>query len=914
VIGVSSNHPGSVGGYRAQGIQYDRMGRAVKQSNPTEIDGAWNPTGDDAAGWLYTKQTYDWKGRPRITTNTDGTQRSASYEGCGCAGGEVVTLTDEAGRQQKVYSDALGRRWKTEVLNWDGSVYSTTTSTFNALNQVTFLRQYQGTDQSGAYQETAVLYDGYGRLQGRHVPEQDAGRNTVYAYNADDTLDFVKDARGVKAVYGYGNGRHLVTSISYNLSEVLPGQNVAPAAGVTFSYDAAGNRTGMTDGLGQATYSYDGLSRLASETRQLPVGTYSLTYSYNLADELTGVTDNSFGTSVAYAYSSSGQLKEITGGGLGLPSPQLAYGIQYRAWGGVKAAAYADGRSLTVGYDARLRPASFQVPGLLNKTYDYYADGRLRYADDLSDGRYDRLNLYDHAGRLTQALTGSEARGDTAEDGPYNQTYGYDAFDNNTSRSSRHWSASYDDTRQYSNGRNSAWAYDAEGNSTNDTKWTYRCDAAERMGDIIDPVWPDQADTTHAYDGDGQMLRAGTRPQPYLPPEATYYLRSTALGGRVVAEVGAGGQKLRGFVYDPAGGMLAVQKLATDGDVSAYVAVEHRDASGASVRMGGASGTGWAKLDAELDPVGAGVGLEDHYANAPLYTPPDEASPNYPSLGNPTNLRGKGCSRNGVPEDCGPLMKDIAERAGGVANYEGRVETVASISYYGSIKVTDTPGGGGTPVGDEDVVRINSGIIPLYRVTAGLGETFSFSGYMGGGATLQQTSQPQKTPVSPEDLKNFRDRIKQTLKNPDCQTFLQKIFDEAKAATGVSPTDILDTFDQVQFYWENTSPYGGEAYNSKDNKPIAKVHNAFKTEKFISADRTGFLISQTTEDFLAETLHHVSPTHSGGLVFNDLVMANAVNAVLIKKGKDSKRQFPTIQAASIYWHPLVWAACPAPRK
>lgn len=142
-IGVSSNNPGSAGGYKAQLTQYDLMGRAVKRSNPTEIDGAWNPYGDDAAGWLYTQQSYDWKGRPRVTTNPgDGTQSSASYEGCGCAGGEVVTFTDEVGRQQKIYSDALGRRWKTEILNWDGSVYSTTESTLNALDQATFVRRY----------------------------------------------------------------------------------------------------------------------------------------------------------------------------------------------------------------------------------------------------------------------------------------------------------------------------------------------------------------------------------------------------------------------------------------------------------------------------------------------------------------------------------------------------------------------------------------------------------------------------------------------------------------------------------------------------------------------------------------------------------------------------------------------------
>jgi hypothetical protein len=62
---------------------------------------------------------------PLVTTNTDGTTKEASYAGCGCAGGEVVTLTDEGTidggvakrRQQKIYSDVLGRTVKTEILN-----------------------------------------------------------------------------------------------------------------------------------------------------------------------------------------------------------------------------------------------------------------------------------------------------------------------------------------------------------------------------------------------------------------------------------------------------------------------------------------------------------------------------------------------------------------------------------------------------------------------------------------------------------------------------------------------------------------------------------------------------------------------------------------------------------------------------
>src|SRR5205823_3727584 len=146
VFTVSSNHPGSTGGNKGQYTRYDVMGRAVQQTNPFEIDSGWNPTGDDAAGYQFNvANTFDWKGRPLRVYNMDGTYKEASYAGCGCAGGEVVTLTDEVERQQKIYSDVLGRQWKTEIMN-GASIYSATVNVFNARDQVTLVRQWAGAE------------------------------------------------------------------------------------------------------------------------------------------------------------------------------------------------------------------------------------------------------------------------------------------------------------------------------------------------------------------------------------------------------------------------------------------------------------------------------------------------------------------------------------------------------------------------------------------------------------------------------------------------------------------------------------------------------------------------------------------------------------------------------------------------
>jgi YD repeat-containing protein len=254
---------------------------------------AWPATGDDAsAGWLYTLQTYDWKGRPLVTTNpsvtsnpAETTTKVASYSGCGCAGGEVVTLTDEVGRRQKVYSDVLGRTAKTEVLNWDGSVFSYITSAYDALDQVTAVRQYDAA--TAVYHETTRSYDGYGRLKAMHAPEQQVDPNngsstdhTTWDYNADDTIPKVTNARGATATYGYNN-RHLVTSVTYRAPTVSsPGSAIPVPPPVTFDYDAAGNRLGMNENsIRKVTYHYDALSQMDWEDRQLP-GTVRLLQAF----------------------------------------------------------------------------------------------------------------------------------------------------------------------------------------------------------------------------------------------------------------------------------------------------------------------------------------------------------------------------------------------------------------------------------------------------------------------------------------------------------------------------------------------------------------------------------------------------------------------------------------------------------
>ncbi|HKO99202.1 MAG TPA: DUF4214 domain-containing protein [Pyrinomonadaceae bacterium] len=662
VVTSATNHPGSAGGYSAQKFEYDLMGRLVSQSNPTETNANWVPTGDDLAGWNDTKQTYDWNGRPLVTTNPDTTTKTASYSGCGCAGGTVVTLTDEVGRRQKVYSDVLGRTTKSEVLNWDASVYSATTNIYNSRDQLTEVHEYAGPEGS-ASQVTLMTYDGYGRLKTKHVPEQTAGTATTWDYNPDDTVEKVTDARGSVSNYSY-NARHLITGITYD-----PSAGVADTPDVSFGYDAVGNRTSMTDGTGTANYHYDQLSRMDWEERSfagLSATAYRLSYEYNLAGQLTALAEPSqFGNTVAYVYDVAGRLNAVSGSGFAGGVSQFASGRKYRASNALKEMNYGNGLRLNNGFNSRLQISSYQVkvPGTpvgqgerARSDYEYNPDGQIAAAFDRTDERFNRGYGYDHASRLTGFTTSAAAS---------YQTFNYDQFDNMTQRGNGSWRHYDTTTSQYLNNRNiytlstpssypsccppqpSYWTYNADGHVTHDHNKEYTYDAAGNKTRVFETTQVDIALTKKLwiyqdYDADGQRAKRVEQQQYNLEAysfKTSYYLRSTVLDDNVIIELDQNGQKRESLVY-AAGLILAKQK-------NNQVDWLHVDPQTNSARETNPAGELAARI--EFDPLGNDVPLND--PQPPEMTPDYEYTGSYGNKGNPYDGP-SGCSLDGQPVPC----------------------------------------------------------------------------------------------------------------------------------------------------------------------------------------------------------------------------------------------------------------------
>ena len=570
---TQTDQPGSVGGYATTITSYDVMGRAKDRSNRTEMNASWVASGDDAAtGFVWTTQTYDWNGRPLVATNPDGTTRENTYGGCGCAGSDQTTVRDEQGRRKRYTQDVLGRLIKVEELNWDQTVYATTNYTYNVRDQLTNINQ-EG-------QTRSFTYDGHGRVATSTTPEQGT---TTYTHYNNDLRQTVTDARGAISTFLY-NGRHMVTNINYTVSGA-----VAATPNVTFGYDSAGNRTSMTDGLGSVSYVYNTISQLTSETRTFSglAGSYALSYGYNLGGQVSSIT-NPWGAQVGYGHDKVGRPANVSGSGYSGVSSYVS-SMAYRAFG-PKQISYANGRTLSMQYDNRMRTTEWSTPGVLRMQYNYTweVDGRVGFARNLDDETLDRYYGYDHVGRLTVSRSGNEARLAIQEqvpliqNGPYSHGYQYDKWGNITFREG--WGGDNPSfTATYTNNKRNGLTYDAAGNLTNDGGQNFTYDGTGQAA-------------TASYSGyllqqyyDGDRLR--TKKSDNGP--VTYYLRSSVLGGQVVAEIDGSGTWQRGYVY------LGSQLLAVQQGGVYWV---HQDPVVKSKRVTNSSGTVVSTV--ELDPWG----------------------------------------------------------------------------------------------------------------------------------------------------------------------------------------------------------------------------------------------------------------------------------------------------------------------
>jgi RHS repeat-associated protein len=423
-----------------------------------------------------------------LKTTTDPLARVTSY------GNDLLnrltTVTDPLGFVTTFGYDPIGNR--ISMTDPEGVVTHYAYDPLNRLDEVLANYQSGGPTDHQTNVRTTYAYDPVGNLErvtdavgsewgytynalDRLIGEVDPlGHDWVFDYSAVGELTHRADPKGFTTIYAYDAINRLV-GIDFPGSD--PDVNVA--------LDAVGNPLSMLDGLGQTSWSYDGLYR--PTTINDPVGMV-VGYAYDAVGNRTGITYPD-SKSVGYDYNLVQRLELVTD------------------W---------DAAQTTYSYDKAGQPLSASLPNGISSSFEWDAGGRLKTLEHAFNTQtiasyayeYDRLGNRSQAGELLAKPVISPAgpyvvylplvSGNGSGVPPKTIAYEYDPLYRLTAA-------------DYSSGEYFTYTYDAVGNrlsqETDLGSNAYDYDAAHRLIEVDG--------TSYTWDDNGNLLSDGERSFTY---------------------------------------------------------------------------------------------------------------------------------------------------------------------------------------------------------------------------------------------------------------------------------------------------------------------------------------------------------------------------------------------------------------
>jgi RHS repeat-associated protein len=556
---------------------YDLAGRAYSTSNPYLTSPAY-----------YTTTAFDVLGRP-ISVTLPGSSAKTTYT----YPTNTITVQDPAGKQRKSVLDAAGRLSSVFEPDASGSLTVQTLYTYTVLDQLTSTADAPSTPT----QTRNYAYDALGRLLSSVTPE---GGTTCFGtkgtscntdgYDNFNNLKYRTDARGVVTSYGY-DGLNRLTQVSYNVGTT--GVPATSTISLTYGLDSScvsahgagciGQLITMTDGPGSENYTYNSLEQVTQLQKVIGTTTYNTQYAYNLAGELTQITYPS-GRVVLQNLDTIGRLCSVgASGSTCTAGTTYASGYGYNAAQQLTGFNYGNGIAASLGYSAdrlQLTSLSYAKSGttLFGLTYSYGAaasnNGQIAGITDSVDNGRTVAYTYDPLARLSTALTTGSVT--------YPQwglSWGYDRYGNRknqTLTAGSGYQGSVTVNAATNHITTSGYAYDANGNMTNDGMNTLTYDAENHSVTSSGTL----GSGTYTYDGNG------LRVEKVSGSTTTVYIFS---GSKVIAEYDNGaavGSPSREYVY---GGGTLLAKIDSSG--TKYYHQDHlsnrvvTDSTGATVEQ-----------------------------------------------------------------------------------------------------------------------------------------------------------------------------------------------------------------------------------------------------------------------------------------------------------------------------------------
>jgi RHS repeat-associated protein len=317
-------------------------------SNPYRANFSYNASSEGTMGWTRTKN--DNGGRLIEVQTFGGATLPPPWAGNSTGTGRVltaydansITVTDQAEKQRKSVTDALGRLIQIYEAPNDPNYNYLTTYSYDALDNLTTVNQ--------GSQTRTFVYDSLKRLSSATNPESGticyghvvSGQCQNDGYDENGNLRFRTDARGVLTDFRY-DALNRLTSKLYRINN-QPDPNTPD---VEYLYDNAANGKGRpwltftwaAQPFQTAIGEYDALGRVTQLYRLFGNGQggwypgYGISAQYDRAGHIKSMTYPSSRT-LTNTFDGAGRLNSTTGS-LGNVQTTYTTGIQYSVFGGM---------------------------------------------------------------------------------------------------------------------------------------------------------------------------------------------------------------------------------------------------------------------------------------------------------------------------------------------------------------------------------------------------------------------------------------------------------------------------------------------------------------------------------------------------------------------------------------------------
>ncbi len=550
----------------AESITYfDGLGRAKKAEKV------------DAQGNIFTETEFDYAGRPKRTTNPyraneakiwttnvydessrvkevilpDGAKVKTDY-GVSTTGtniGTVVTITDQALKQRRSITNAIGELTRVDEPNVSGNLGTIANPTqptyynYNGIGKMTKVTQ--------GVQSRYFLYDSFGRLLRVRQPEQNTNNSlnttnnpennqwsTGFSYDDNSNVITATDAKGV-----------VMTNIYDNLNRLKTRSYSDGTPTVSSKYDnlpfGKGRPIEVSSSISTTkTTSFNNLGKPLNYQQITDGQTYTSTYQYDSVGTLISETYPS-GRVVRNEYNSDGELSRVSGQ-VGTQTRTFANGFSYSTSGTVERMRLGNGRWETSKFNNRLQLTEIGL--------GYSATNASLWKTTLEYGVVDvngNVDVSKNSGNLAKQITSVsgmtnlivqtykydsldrilEAKETTNNQQSWSQNFGYDRYGNRTSfnqligQNQQTQTPTVDvNTNRFTTGQ--GFVYDFNGNLVQDAdgkQFTFNGDNKQtQIKDANNNVIG-----TYFYDGNGARIKKITN------TETTIFVYS---GGKLIAE------------------------------------------------------------------------------------------------------------------------------------------------------------------------------------------------------------------------------------------------------------------------------------------------------------------------------------------------------------------------------------------